>query len=217
MLNASRPAPPVKGGALQAHDGSLHPQTRMAHPNGGSKSPRGVKATPLQCTANPSGRPSDGRSLQDRELAAPRSEVGVGASPPRTLPTARPLVSPLQLSPRTLPRASAVPSPLQCGSFPRLEEPCRHCRWPPCLSGQCEREWRDLAAAVQKDELTVRRMIVPRSVTRSPQTRALPMRLRLGGQLPKRKSANQLRPSAMAARHVGQMSRTLGCPEGGHR
>ena len=158
-----------------------------------------------------------GEVLQDRELAAPRSEVGVGASPPRTLPTARPLVSPLQLSPRTLPRASAVPSPLQCGSFPRLEEPCRHCRWPPCLSGQCEREWRDLAAAVQKDELTVRRMIVPRSVTRRPQTRALPMRLRLGGQLPKRKSANQLRPSAMAAQQVGQMSRTLGCPEGGHR
>ena len=34
------------------------------------------------------------------------------------------------------------------------------------------------------------------------------MRLRLGGQLPKRKSANQLSPSAMAAQQIGQMSRT---------
>ena len=86
MLNASRPAPPVKGGVLQAHDGSLHPQTRMAPLTGAPKAREGSMQRLFRAQQTLPAARVTGEVLQDRELAAPRSEVGVGASPPRTLP-----------------------------------------------------------------------------------------------------------------------------------
>ena len=117
MMNASSPAPPVKGGVLQAHDGSMHrlsraPQTRMAPLTGAPTDRQGSRQSLSSAQHTPSAAQVTGEVLQDREFAAPRSGVGEGASHSRRLPpdSAVAPASPVLSGPQ--PPASAVSTDL---------------------------------------------------------------------------------------------------------